>query len=1163
MISVIVYGRNDTHGYNHHRRVALSLNCLAEVLTDPDDEILFVDYNTPDELPTAIEALADTLTDRALKLLRVLRVPASLHTERYCGRTHLSVVEPVARNVAARRANPSNRWLLATNTDMILIPLHGDSLSEICGDLPDGFYGLPRFELPEWVWERLPRADPQRTLAEVGHLGPALHLDEPTLSHEWVRFDAPGDFQLMLREDLLAIDGFDEEMLLGWHIDSNLTRRMHLHRGSIGTLEGSVAGYHCNHSRVPTVYHGVTISNDIDRFFYSVEVAELPAQRATWGLVDDALEAVPLQRQVGSAFVDALLATLPTSSGPRPSSDAAKASYGISYDSGHVLPFIADSLVVSPLTTVGYLGINPILQQMVTRLVEELGLGCNMTVAELADANGVEEFAQSADLFVVDLGTDQSLVEASNVARPGDESALIPVGFGHIPAGFDLVFAALERLVEAERARLALGAHPRRIVLVNSSTVFLDAYALAEFDCSSTTTHCRVRRATVKKALGDDEASKKALLGARAVARWALGHRGAPGGLRLTPGETVLFANLAGTFSLSAGWAFPDTAGVWTWGSRSEMSIAFPPVDDSDRRLVVVLVIDAVCVAPDEALRVGLLIDGVRVANRNVSEPDVPFAWRVEVPPSVLYAGSADLTITVDEPRSPRAVGWSGDERPLGVRLRSLTLREVNYTVKPPQSVAFGAEADGERLLAAGWYPPEATGVWTAGDHARLVLDVSAEPLSGTLLVLDVVPYLTPEHAELTVDVWSLDTHLAQRVFHYGDVERGLVLHLPVSVRDETGRTVLDLRIDEPARPVDLGMSPDTRRLGLFLRSLTLDGRLAVHTGETTEFAQLADLRGFGDGWDFSHREGFWTTGHRTDLALTLAAASNAEHRLLLSIGSAQPPIEGTRDLELLVNGVQASVRPLTSNDSVFTWRVDLPAQVVVDGAARLTVVSSTYQPTVTVSPDADIEERGIRIDAIRLEQVDRSVGLGQAVSFIEGSDAERLLGDGWSGLEPSGVWTIGESARVVVQLPADAGTDLELVLGADAFVTQGHPVLDVVLTAGTERLGTQRFRHGVKNRVVSIPLMRAAVDAQGRVAIDIGIGHPVSPKELGTGSDTRPLGLHLKWLMVRRTGVRGQWDTLQHRLRLAILRRRPAKRRATPSSQLLRFRPVASSVSD
>ena len=125
MISVIVYGRNDAHGYNLHRRVALSLNCLAEVLTDPDDEIIFVDYNTPDELPTFVEALADTLTDRCLGLLRVLRVPASMHTERFGGRTHLAVVEPVARNAAARRANPSNRWLLSTNTDMIFVPLAG------------------------------------------------------------------------------------------------------------------------------------------------------------------------------------------------------------------------------------------------------------------------------------------------------------------------------------------------------------------------------------------------------------------------------------------------------------------------------------------------------------------------------------------------------------------------------------------------------------------------------------------------------------------------------------------------------------------------------------------------------------------------------------------------------------------------------------------------------------------------------------------------------------------------------------------------------------------------------------------------------------------------------------------------------------------------------
>jgi hypothetical protein len=58
MISVVLYGRNDNYGYNLHKRAALSLNCIAEVLTDPSDEILFVDYNTADDFPTFPEGHA-------------------------------------------------------------------------------------------------------------------------------------------------------------------------------------------------------------------------------------------------------------------------------------------------------------------------------------------------------------------------------------------------------------------------------------------------------------------------------------------------------------------------------------------------------------------------------------------------------------------------------------------------------------------------------------------------------------------------------------------------------------------------------------------------------------------------------------------------------------------------------------------------------------------------------------------------------------------------------------------------------------------------------------------------------------------------------------------------------------------------------------------------
>ena len=70
MFSVIIYGRNDSHGYNLHKRAAISFNALAEVMSDPDDEILFVDYNTPDDHPTFPEAIFDTLTEKAKKVMR-------------------------------------------------------------------------------------------------------------------------------------------------------------------------------------------------------------------------------------------------------------------------------------------------------------------------------------------------------------------------------------------------------------------------------------------------------------------------------------------------------------------------------------------------------------------------------------------------------------------------------------------------------------------------------------------------------------------------------------------------------------------------------------------------------------------------------------------------------------------------------------------------------------------------------------------------------------------------------------------------------------------------------------------------------------------------------------------------------------------------------------
>jgi GT2 family glycosyltransferase len=1009
VISVILYGRNDAHGYNLHRRAALSLNCIAEVLTDPGDEIVFVDYNTPDDLPTFVEALADTLTDRCLELLRVFRVPAAVHAERFAARTHLSALEPVARNAGVRRANPSNRWLLSTNTDMIFLPESGQSLSEICAELPDAFYGLPRFELPEWLWERLPRSDPVRAIGEIERLGPGLRLDEPTVSNEWIRFDAPGDFQLILREDFLAIDGLDEEMLLGYHVDSNLSRRMLFQRGSIESLGESLAGYHCNHNREHTVYHGTgKVANDLDRFVVKVDRAELPSQRGTWGLHDVELEEVPVRERSGPGFAAAVCASIPDSPGPRTPSDAARVPFELTYDSGHVLPFVADALAVSPSdATIGYLGANPVLERMLASAMERLGFQTRLAVAGFDDLRSVDELARIADVFVVDLGVDASLVDAS----------LSPSGFhepAQLPARLEPALWAVERLIELERARLELGEHPRGFVLVHSWTVFWDAYVLANLDCSHTTAHSRVRRATVRRVPIDDEATRVVLARERRLIRWASRQGAREPRLNLRPSQTVELADLTDYRGFGDGWAYPDERGIWTQGSLSYLALELDEIGDRD--YVLALSLRSICVASDASLTVEASVNGERVAVRNFNYGDPE--WHIELPAEAITDGKVDLRFEVEEPSSPLELGWSSDERRIGVLLRAAALL-------PADDDAAKAGLSRERRLAR----------WAAREAG-----------SGE--------------------------------------------------------------------------------------------RLHVRVGETVELDDLSDYGAFGEGWvAYPQESGFWTEGSRSGLSLAVDGVGESDCVLALSLGSICVAREGSLRVEALINGERVAARDFSYGDP--EWRIELPAPVPAEIDLVFVIADPKSRAEIGLSDDE--RSLGIRLRGIALEELDRSVRSGERIVFSEDSGAERVLGQGWSFLEPTGVWTDGERASLVLK-PTDLPLKrAELVLAASAFLTPDHPELEVEVSALGERLAGRVFRHGEAQRLLRVPWPTAGRDHAGRTLFELRFSDPARPFDLGQGDDARRLGLYLEWLMVRkRTWHASRWDVVREKS--VNLRRRLAR---------------------
>ena len=297
MISVLTYGRNDGHGYNLAKRAALSFNCIAELLDDPDDEIIFVDCNSEDDYATLPESIADTLTPKARSLLRTFRVRRSLYRERSRG-SHLPVLESFSRNVGLRRANPRNRWVLATNPDIIFVTQKRRSLNSILGELPDGYYATPRYELPESMWEVFERSNPQQALAELQSLSNDVRLHLAVRGDPWNGYDAPGDFQLAPLAAAVEIGGFHEGMVRGWHVDSNFAKRFSLfYQKPAASLHDLIRAYHMMHLRMLTSGHtgkAIRSANSLKTFVNKVVDPVPKDQPADWGAPQRDIEEVSL-----------------------------------------------------------------------------------------------------------------------------------------------------------------------------------------------------------------------------------------------------------------------------------------------------------------------------------------------------------------------------------------------------------------------------------------------------------------------------------------------------------------------------------------------------------------------------------------------------------------------------------------------------------------------------------------------------------------------------------------------------------------------------------------------------------------------------------------------------------------------------------------------------
>ncbi|MGH7086787.1 MAG: hypothetical protein ACREFN_17550, partial [Acetobacteraceae bacterium] len=309
--------------------------------------------------------------------------------------------------------------------------------------------------------------DPEGTISEIGRWGWALHLNEIVLGSDTILYDAPGDFQIAARADLFGIDGFDERMLLGWHVDSNLARRLGFLHGPPLSLAAHVFGYHCDHTRQVTPMHRHNrVENDWRRWVDGVTEAAIPEQRETWGLYGEEVEEIRLAHGPGR-YVSALQSGIGEAMGEPSEIAYAAATYDtLGYDPRHVVPYLVDALSCYPRTTrIGWIGVEPELLARFGAAWRALGFAGDLNIPDAAHwlaapASGITRNVPFAEL--------------------ADQSDAFVIDFGPRPAGPDMADDAAMRslrlvnfwcrgLIMNERRRLeGAKAVPRRFIVVNA-----------------------------------------------------------------------------------------------------------------------------------------------------------------------------------------------------------------------------------------------------------------------------------------------------------------------------------------------------------------------------------------------------------------------------------------------------------------------------------------------------------------------------------------------------------------------------------------------------------------------------------------------------------------------------------------------------------------------
>jgi hypothetical protein len=248
-ISAAVIARNDGYGGNLIQRSTYCLNSLIHTF----DEVVFCDWNSPNNRTLIDEIRNDLLKKQKLRVIKVTPEQASKFTN--FDPKASPCCEVLARNIAIRRC--SGDYIISTNIDIVVTERR--KLREL--ELQDKtFYTIPRRHID---LNHLIKFNP----TDVSCIQDFLYLNrEQYWQHKlggagaypgdiWSKVCCCGDFQIAHRNIWHTIRGFEESMIYRNFADTNVQKKAALHGFNL-EAKTDYDVFHINHGSHSTPMHG-------------------------------------------------------------------------------------------------------------------------------------------------------------------------------------------------------------------------------------------------------------------------------------------------------------------------------------------------------------------------------------------------------------------------------------------------------------------------------------------------------------------------------------------------------------------------------------------------------------------------------------------------------------------------------------------------------------------------------------------------------------------------------------------------------------------------------------------------------------------------------------------------------------------------------------------